>query len=98
MGNYRGISKFIRVVCINTDQSKIFMPTLLSYEERKNLKQLNRDEEHFHDARCPSCKSRKGSRVTRSFPTVNGRIRDRICLGCGYQFQTTEVWPTEKVN
>ena len=74
------------------------MPTLLNYDERKELRRIDRDEAHFHDARCPSCKSRKGSRVTRSFPTVNGRIRDRICQGCGHQFQTTEMWPQEKVN
>jgi len=74
------------------------MITALNHDEYKTLKQKNREEPHFHDARCPSCKSRKGSRVTRSFPTVTGRIRDRVCLGCGYFFQTTEMWPTDKVN
>ncbi|MDP4235927.1 MAG: hypothetical protein Q8919_05720 [Bacteroidota bacterium] len=74
------------------------MPTLLNYDERKELRRIDREEANFHDARCPSCKSRKGSRVTRSFPTVTGRIRDRVCMSCGYFFQTTETWPTEKVN
>lgn len=74
------------------------MITTLDRSELKNLKNIDREEPHFHDARCPSCKSRKGSRVTRSFPTVSGRIRDRVCLSCGYFFQTTEAWPTEKMN